>query len=274
MFEWPSPMRSASSRPEPMPCSSKNALQRLAHEQRRQLAGGGLLRRVHYVRCAHRAQILWAGEGHRIDCREPVSNVPPMQIARLLPLALLAVVALATPASAEDKSIAAPDYEFAPKSESIDVGDTITWTFPGPAEHTATSNPGQPEKFDSGLKGVGGTFTHTFTKPGKYQYFCRPHEEFMKGTVTVGKDAVAKSFTSAKVKGAARSIKLTVTLKETAKVTLSVKGTKKKSVSKRLKAGKRTLTVKKLKAGSYKTTVTAQDDFDKKTTKKGSATVG
>ena len=67
-----------------------------------------------------------------------------MQIARLLPLALLAVVALAAPASAEDKSIAAPDYEFAPKSESIDVGDTITWNFPGPAEHTATSNPGSP----------------------------------------------------------------------------------------------------------------------------------
>jgi len=197
-----------------------------------------------------------------------------MQIARLLPLALLAVVALATPASAEDKSIAAPDYEFAPKSESIDVGDTVTWNFTGPAEHTATSNPGQPEKFDSGLKGVGGTFTHTFAKPGKYQYFCRPHEEFMKGIVTVGKDAVAKSYTSAKVKGAGSSIKLTVTLKEAAKVTLSVKGPKKKSVSKRLKAGKRTLTVKKLKAGSYKTTVTAQDDFDKKTTKKGNATVG
>ena len=117
------------------------------------------------------------------------------------------------------------------------MGDTVTWNFTGPAEHTATSNPGQPEKFDSGLKDEGGTFTHTFTKPGKYQYFCRPHEEFMKGTVTVGKDAVAKSFTSAKVKGAASSIKLTVTLKETAKVTLSVKGTKKKSVSKRLKAG-------------------------------------
>jgi hypothetical protein len=96
----------------------------------------------------------------------------------------------------------------------------------------------------------------------------------MKGTVTVGKDAVAKSFTSAKVKGSARAIKLTVTLKEAAKVTLSAKGPKNKSVSKRLKAGKRTLTVKKLKAGSYKTTVTAQDDFDKKTTKKAKATVG
>jgi len=197
-----------------------------------------------------------------------------MQIARLLPLALLAVVALATPASAEDRSIAVPDSRFAPKSESVDVGDTVTWNFTGDYEHTAESYPGQPDKFDSGSKNKGDTFTHTFTKPGKYQYFCSPHQEFMKGTVIVGEDAVAKSFTSAKVKGAGSSIKLTVNLKEGAKVTLSVKGPKKKSVSKRLKAGKRTLTVKKLKAGSYKTTVTAQDDFDKKTTKKGTATVG
>ena len=197
-----------------------------------------------------------------------------MRIVPLLPLSLLAVAAFAAPALAEDKSVGAPDYEFTPKSVSVDVGDSITWNFTGPSEHTATSNSGQPDKFDSGLKAKGGTFTHTFTKPGKFQYFCRPHEEFMKGTVTVGKDAVAKSFKSAKVKGAASSIKLTVTLKEAAKVTLSAKGPKNKSVSKRLKAGKRTLTLKKLKAGSYKTTVTAQDDFDKKTTKKAKATVG
>ena len=95
----------------------------------------------------------------------------------------------------------------------------------------------------------------------------------MKGTITVGKDTAAKSFTSVKVKGAAHAIKLTVTLKEDAKVTLSVKGPKSKKVSKSLKAGKRTLTIKRLKAGSYKATVVAQDNFDKKTTKKAKATV-
>ena len=67
---------------------------------------------------------------------------------------------------------------------------------------------------------------------------------------------------------------MTVTLKEAAKLTLSVKGPKKKSVSKSFKAGKRSLTVKRLKAGSYSATVTAQDAFDKKTTKKAKATVG
>ena len=191
-----------------------------------------------------------------------------MRTTRLLLPALLTLLALAAPAIAEDTSVDAPDYEFTPKSASIAVGDTVTWNFKGPSEHTATSNPGQPDKFDSGLKGTGGTFAHTFTKAGKYQYFCRPHEDFMKGTITVGTDAVAKSFKSARFAGRTTSIKVTVTLREAAKLTLSVKGPKKKSVSKSFKAGTRSLTVKKLKAGSYGATVTAQDAFDKKTTKK------
>jgi plastocyanin len=180
---------------------------------------------------------------------------------------LLTLLALAAPAIAEDTSVDAPDYEFTPKSASIAVGDTVTWNFEGPSEHTATSSPGQPEKFDSGLKGTGGTFAHTFTKPGKYQYFCRPHEDFMKGTITVGTDAVARSFKSARFAGRATAVKVTVTLREAAKLTLSVKGPKKRSVSKSFKAGTRSLVVKKLKAGSYRATVTARDAFDKKTTK-------
>ncbi|MBN1527919.1 MAG: cupredoxin domain-containing protein [Thermoleophilaceae bacterium] len=198
-----------------------------------------------------------------------------MRQTRLIAPALISALALAAPAVAEDKTVdTTKDYEFAPKSTSIAVGDTVTWTFPDSVEHTATSYKGQPDKFDSGLKADGGTFAHTFDKPGKYQYFCRPHEDFMKGVITVGKDAVAKSFTKAAVSGGASSVKVALTLKEDAKVTLSVKGPKKKSVTKSLKKGKRTLTVKKLKAGTYKTTVTAQDAFDRKTTKKATAGVG
>ena len=196
-----------------------------------------------------------------------------MKIVRLIPPVLIALFVLVAPAGAVDQSVSAPDYEFTPKSVSVDVGDTVTWNFKGPSEHTSTGNSGQAEKWDSPLEGAGGSFAHRFTKPGKYQYFCRPHAEFMKGTVTVGKDAAAKSFTSVKVKGASRTIKLTVTLKEDAKVTLSVKGPKTGKVTKSLKAGKRTLTIKRLKAGSYTATVVAQDNFDKKTTKKAKATV-
>jgi plastocyanin len=192
-----------------------------------------------------------------------------MRTARLLAPTLIAVLALAAPAGAEDQSVAVSDYEFNARNVSIDVGDTITWNFVGPTEHTSSSNPGQPEKWESGLKGVNATFTHTFSKPGKFQYFCQPHP-YMKGAITVGEDAAAKSFTKAKLKGGDGTIKVTVTLKETAKVTLSAK---RKKVSKRLKAGKRTLTLRKVKAGSYTAKVVAQDDFDKKTTKSAKVSV-
>ena len=149
-----------------------------------------------------------------------------MKIARLLPLVLISGLLLAVPASAEDASISVPDFKFAPKSATIDVGDTVTWNFQGPTDHTATSDRGQAVKFDSGLLNAGKSFSFTFTKPGKFTFHCRPHP-FMKGSVTVGKDTVAKSFTKASIKGSKHAVKATVTLKEDAKVTLSVKGPKK-----------------------------------------------
>ena len=196
-----------------------------------------------------------------------------MRIQRLLPIALMSTFMLAAPAAAENSAVGVPDFKFAPKGTAIDVGDSVTWNFTGPTQHTATSDRGQAVKFDSGLKDAGQSFSFTFTKPGKFTYYCQPHE-FMTGSVTVGKDPVKKSFTKASIKGAARSVKATLTLKEDAKVTLSVKGLKKKSVTKSLKKGKRSLAVGKLKAGSYKATVVAQDAFKVKTTKKATVAVG
>jgi plastocyanin len=196
-----------------------------------------------------------------------------MKSARLLPLVLISSLMLAVPASAEDASISVPDFKFAPKSSTIDVGDTVTWNFKGPTDHTATSDRGQAVKFDSGLLNADKSFSFTFTKPGKFTFHCQPHP-FMKGSVTVGKDTVAKSFTKAAVKGSTRGVKATVTLKEDAKVTLSVKGPKRKSVTKSLKKGKRSVSLGKLKAGSYKATVVAVDAFKVKTTKKATVAVG
>ena len=122
-------------------------------------------------------------------------------------------------------------------------------------------------KFESGLLNADKSFSFTFTKPGKFTFHCQPHP-FMKGSVTVGKDTVAKSFTKASIKGSKKAVTAKVTLKEDAKVTLAVKGPKRKSVTKSLKKGKRSVSVGNLKAGSYKATVTAVDAFKVKTTKK------
>ena len=196
-----------------------------------------------------------------------------MRIVRPLPVVVISALVLAIPASADDASIAVPDFKFAPKSATIDIGDTVTWNFEGPTDHTATSDRGQADKFDSGLLNVGQSFSHTFTKPGKFTFHCQPHP-FMRGSVTVGTDPVPKSFTKASIKGSKRAVNATVTLKEDAKVTLSVRGPKRKSVTKTLKKGRRSVSVGRLKAGSYKATLEALDAFKKKTTKKATVAVG
>lgn len=210
---------------------------------------------------------------YRIDCRAGVSSLRPMRSIQALALALLGVLLVAAPAGAEDASVSVPDFEFAPTRVQVDPGDTVTWNFVGPTDHTATSARGESERWDSGFVQAGQTYERTFENPGRWSYYCRPHP-FMKGSVTVGEDDFAKSFKGAKVAGANGSLKVSLRLLEDAKVTVSVKGPKRKKVTKSLDAGKRSVKVGRLREGSYKVTVVAQDAFDVKTTKRAKTAVG
>ena len=61
---------------------------------------------------------------------------------------------------------------------TIHVGDTLTWTMDQGthAAHTVTTVPDAPEQFDSGfLFSPGDSFSHTFTIPGEYRYYCENH---------------------------------------------------------------------------------------------------
>jgi plastocyanin len=199
----------------------------------------------------------------------------PRKSLLLAPLTALAVLGVAAPSLAADFTVdVTPEFSFAPKERKIAVGDSVTWTFTD-GGHSTTSRPDQPLKWNSKVLGEGKTFQETFTKPGRYDYYCIPHRDFMKGTIVVGSDTVKKTVgaTSAKVSGS----KLTFGFKlnEGAVATLKLKGASKKTVkTKRLSAGKRTIVVKKLKAGSYTATLSLSDDFDNKTTKKKTFRVG
>jgi plastocyanin len=70
---------------------------------------------------------------------------------------------------------------FAPTTIEIDRGTTITWKNNDPLPHTVTA---LDQSFDSGLIGSGATWSHTFTRPGTYDFSCTPHP-FMKGKVIV-----------------------------------------------------------------------------------------
>ena len=73
------------------------------------------------------------------------------------------------------------DVQFAPRTLTIAVGDTVTWTNSDSMPHTATS---EDDAFDSGNMDEGQSFSFTFTEPGTYEYRCDYHSE-MTGTIVV-----------------------------------------------------------------------------------------
>jgi alcohol dehydrogenase (cytochrome c) len=91
------------------------------------------------------------------------------------------------------------DFDFNPGVFGVAVppGTTITWTNNGPTVHTTTSDSGV---WDSGDLQVGDEFSFTFTDPGVYWYFCRPHP-FMRGTITIDPNAPAPQGGSIQIDG-------------------------------------------------------------------------
>jgi plastocyanin len=73
------------------------------------------------------------------------------------------------------------DYYYSPTPLTIAVGDTVKWTNMGPAPHSSTSD---TSIWDSGLLGVGQSFSFTFNTAGTYPYHCSLHP-FMHGSVIV-----------------------------------------------------------------------------------------
>jgi plastocyanin len=188
----------------------------------------------------------------------------------LAPITAIAALGVASPSLAADVGIGVANFDFTPGTQNIAVGDTVTWTF-NDGNHSTTSRPGQPDRWDSGTENAGATFVKTFNTPGRYQYVCTPHESFMRGTLVVGKDTVSKTVGSVKTKVSGTKVTVTFKLNEPAATGYKLTGASKRTVkAKRLKPGKHSITVKGLKAGSYKGTLTLSDDFDNKSSAKKS----
>jgi len=75
------------------------------------------------------------------------------------------------------------NFAFLPKELDIAVGTTITWQNADDVPHTATSKD-DPQVFDSGPLDTDDKFSFTFSKPGKYTYYCKVHPH-MTGVVVV-----------------------------------------------------------------------------------------
>ena len=94
------------------------------------------------------------------------------------------------PADAATTTVTVGDggFFFFPSSVTIDVGDTVQWTWSASGHSSTSGTPGQPSGFwDSGVLNQGATFSHTFPAAGSFPYFCSPHGACcgMVGSVTV-----------------------------------------------------------------------------------------
>lgn len=114
--------------------------------------------------------------------------------------AVFSAVPFATPETAAKEVRMTDNLTYEPKTITIRSGETVIWKNASSMLHSVTDVPGKAAKaqdavlprnakeFDSGLLEAGKTFSHTFTVPGTYKYFCIPHEELgMVGTVIVKK---------------------------------------------------------------------------------------
>jgi plastocyanin len=75
-----------------------------------------------------------------------------------------------------------PAGYFSPANFTVKVGKSVTWSNGDGSTHTVTST--TSGLFDSGSIPSGGTYSHTFSQPGTYQYYCTIHP-WMKGTIVV-----------------------------------------------------------------------------------------
>jgi plastocyanin len=95
------------------------------------------------------------------------------------------------PRPAQTFTVTVKENSYAPKSLTIQPGDTVRWVFSGiDPSHTVTALNGA---FDSGaiFTSSGAAFERRFDTPGTFDYSCKAHKQccLMQGSIRVGNDA-------------------------------------------------------------------------------------
>jgi plastocyanin len=102
-------------------------------------------------------------------------------LASALFLSLLALPAAAAPAPAAAPEVTIDNFAFAPREITVRPGAAVAWVNRDDSPHTVAGADGA---FSSAALDTGDRFTRTFSKPGRYDYFCTMHPH-MVGTVIV-----------------------------------------------------------------------------------------
>jgi plastocyanin len=78
-------------------------------------------------------------------------------------------------------SVAVAGMAFGPRTVTVAVGETVTWSFEDAVPHTTTSDQGF---WDSGSRSSGATYARAFSSAGSFAYRCTLHPH-MRGKVRV-----------------------------------------------------------------------------------------
>ena len=100
-------------------------------------------------------------------------------------LVLATLPALAAPsasaATPQTVTIEIRGMQYAQKTLTVAPGTTVTWVNKDEMPHTVTD---RGRIFRSAALDTGDSFSHTFTKPGEFTYFCTLHP-FMSAKIVV-----------------------------------------------------------------------------------------
>jgi amicyanin len=89
----------------------------------------------------------------------------------------------ATTTTGAAAKVSIDNFVFDPKELVVTAGATVTWINTDDVAHTVTSK-AAPPLFDSKPLHTGDKFSFEFTRPGTYDYYCKPHP-YMTGKVIV-----------------------------------------------------------------------------------------
>ncbi len=87
----------------------------------------------------------------------------------------------AAKAAASTATVNIDNFAFAPATLTVTTGTTVTWKNDDDSPHRIGDNNGT---FKSAALDTEDTFSHTFTTPGEYEYFCSIHP-YMTGKIVV-----------------------------------------------------------------------------------------
>ncbi|MBV9115067.1 MAG: cupredoxin family copper-binding protein [Hyphomicrobiales bacterium] len=96
--------------------------------------------------------------------------------------ALIAIALMgASAVMAADMPVSIDNFVFTPAEAQVSVGTTVVWTNNDDIPHTVVD---ADHKYKSSALDTGDKFSHTFTEPGTFEYFCSLHPH-MTGKIIV-----------------------------------------------------------------------------------------